>query len=321
MTTVSVIGATGFVGSAVSTALEKRGCTVVRVPAPRLAGVHSGDVFSLVNASSDTRSALAASFAQSSVVVNAAGNPDASSRDTMSLNAANGALPGLAAAAAADAGVFRFIHVSSAVVQGRRAQLDETSHFDAFSSYASSKVLGEKAVLHFGAGNVVIYRPPSVHGIDRRVTRMIARIAASPFRSVARPGDAPSPQALITNVADAIAHLATVKDAPPSVVIHPWEGLTTSDVMRYLGGRDPHLVPPAIAAAVVKILAKAGTLQPRVAANARRVEMLWFGQGQADSWLTHSGWAPPADRREWIALGEAVRRGHIKPTQKGTASK
>ena len=151
------------------------------------------------------------------------------------------------------------------------------------------------------------YRPPGVHGIDRRVTWMVARIASGPFASVAKPGATPSPQALINNVAEAITFLATTSLTPPAVVIHPWEGLTTTDVMELLGGRAPLRVSKPFARAVVGTLTLTGNVVPRLAGTARRVEMLWFGQRQAVSWLSTVGWVAPWGRAEWVELGRAIR--------------
>lgn len=61
------------------------------------------------------------------VIVNCAGNPDASSQDLKSLFGANGALPGIVAAKAGAAGASRYVHVSSAVVQGAALQLDDSA--------------------------------------------------------------------------------------------------------------------------------------------------------------------------------------------------
>ena len=55
------------------------------------------------------------------------------------------------------------------------------------------------------------------------------------------------------------------------------------------------------------MLTGGGKAMPQIASNARRVEMLWFGQSQAPSWLTEAGWIPPAGRDEWVRLGLELR--------------
>lgn len=304
---IMVLGASGFVGSAAADAIEIRGHEVARDRAPRLPAMEPAEAASYIAERNAAVQELARKLRGFDAVINAAGDPDASSRDTRELVAVNGALPGFVAAAAAAAGVPRFVHISSAVVQGRLRQLDESENTDAFSDYSKSKLLGERLAHRFSSGEAVIYRPPSVHSAERRVTRMTSRIAASPLRSVANPGTSPSPQALIRNVADAVAFLAVTDEVPPQVVIHPWEGLSTADVMLLLGGRRPVFLPRLLASGVGRSLSLLGKALPAVAANARRIEMLWFGQRQAPSWLTRSGWTPPDGRGAWMELGRTVR--------------
>jgi len=306
MPTVVVFGATGFVGRATVDALRSRGAEVKTLRAPRLPPSRAHQVReSLAN-----HDALVAEIAQelagADAVVNAAGNPDASLRDEASLMAANAVLPAVLAKAIRLAGVSRFVHVSSAVVQGAAPKLDQSAHTAAFSAYSRSKVLGELLAQEYGAPATVAYRPPSVHGPDRRVTRLTARIARSPISSVARPGSSPSPQTLLKNVADAIAFLATTEAQPPAIVAHPSEGLTTASVLTYLGGREPREIPRALAKTMVAVLTACGKVLPQVAANARRVEMLWLGQSQAPSWLTEAGWSPPAGHDAWRELGRLL---------------
>jgi len=131
---VVVVGASGFVGSAVAAALEARGSAVERLRAPRLPAVRPDEAMGAVASAAEVVDALARRFRGAAAVVNAAGNPDASSRDVDALVAANAVLPGVVAAAVAAAAVPRLVHVSSAVVQGRRATLDESDAVDAFSA-------------------------------------------------------------------------------------------------------------------------------------------------------------------------------------------
>ena len=304
---VAVIGATGFVGSATGRALEDRGVAVTRLTAPRLPAMRASDAVTYIASSPPELDDLVGHLDGVDAVVHAAGRPDASSTDAGALTAANGVLPGLVAAACVRTGVARLVHVSSAAVQGRLPVLDDTDATDAFSDYARSKVLGERLARTFGEGRVVVYRPAGVHGPDRRVTRMVARFASSPFASVAWPGTSPSPQALVDNVAHAITFLATTPLDPPATVTHPWEGLTTGDVLELLGERTPRRVPRPLARTLVGMLGTAGRLVPRLAGQARRLDMLWFGQRQAPSWLESAGWSPPRSRDAWAELGRAVR--------------
>ena len=303
MTKIAVVGASGFVGSAVRELLTAKGYEVVTVRAPR---IPADDADKGVVARSWVVDELTADFRRVVAVINCSGNPDASEQNDDVLLAANAISPGVVARAAANSGAARLVHVSSAVVQGRRPILDESDNTEEFSSYAFSKAEGERRVRQ-EFPQATVYRPPSVHAASRRVTSITARIAGSPVSTVAAPGDQPSPQALIGNVASAIVFLATTEKEPPAVVIHPWEGLSSLDVMELLGGKRPWVLPRTLARGVCSTLEIAGRRVPSIAANARRVEMLWFGQGQSESWLTLAGWTPPHGRDAWRELGEEIR--------------
>ncbi len=314
--TVLVYGGSGFVGSAVVEQLRKVGCDVRIARAPRLPSMAEADVRRFINQSPLVKE-LAREMGRCFCVVNAAGNPDASSLDADALTAVNAALPGLLGAAVATiVSRPRFVHVSSAVVQDRVSCLDDSPAQKGFSPYSRSKVLGERLVGEYAAGQVVTYRPPSVHAPGRRVTRLIAKVATSPVATVARPGSAPSPQALLVNVASAIAFLATTPEQPPGIVFHPSEGLTTSGLLEELSGRKPTELPRSLARYIVGAANAAGKAVPRLATDSRRLEMLWFGQAQAPSWLTAAGWQPPAGKEAWRALGAMVRTERAEAQQR-----
>ena len=82
---VAVFGASGFVGSAVCAELEGRGHDVIKVKAPRFNPVGTADLRTRVAGESLT-SEIRELIRSVDVVVNAAGNPDASSRDEASHN-------------------------------------------------------------------------------------------------------------------------------------------------------------------------------------------------------------------------------------------
>lgn len=302
---VAVIGASGFIGTAVVQALESQGYATVKIRAPRL---HSAGTEGHSSAD-EAIEYLIENMRDVSVVINAAGDPDASSLDSAALLATNGLLPGLIARAANAANVERFIHISSAVVQGRLPELDSSLRYDAISPYASSKMHGERQVMvYMPEGRRVIFRPPSVHAPSRRISRMISKIASSPLSSVAN-ASAPTPQAHVTNVANAIAFLAVTEQLPPSVVHYPWEGLTTQSLLELLGARAPISLPDSLAKLIVSLGFRLSQRAPALLANVRRVEMLWFGQRQAVSWLTQAGWQPVLGEAAWCDLGLALREG------------
>ena len=301
MTRVAVLGASGFVGSQVAAALEGRGVDVVRVAAPRL-GTASRTADGLAReAAALAKDAVGSLLVEQTegcvAVVNAAGVAVATGRGD-DLFGANALLPALLAAALPAS--LRLVHVSSAVVQGRRPVLDESDETEPFSPYSASKALGEHLALAH-RGSVVCFRPTSVQGAGRPLTETLRRICGSPLASVARPGTDPTPQALVANVADAAAFLA-LADAPPRIVLHPWEGLTTADLVLLLGARRPLRVPRALARALVSTGMLLGRRSGRISGQVRRLEMLWFGQAQSASWL-EGRWTPPAGRERWKELG------------------
>lgn len=304
---VLVVGGSGFVGSAVVEAVRGLGHDAVAYHAPRLPPMDPTFARTVIRDSPHVLR-CADDMTGFDAVVNAAGIAEATEVDAGILTAANAVLPGvLGAAVAACASPLRFVHVSSAAAQGRIAQLDDGPAKNGFSAYSRSKALGERLAIELTAGRCVLYRPPGVHAGDRAVTRALAALAASPLASVARPGTANSPQALLINVAAAVAFLATTVQHPPVIVSHPSEGLTTTSLLELLGGRKPHRLPAPLARSTVAALSATGRVIPRLSGQVRRIEMLWFGQRQAPSWLMAAGWDAPAGHDAWRDLGRSIR--------------
>ena len=301
---VAVVGASGFVGSAVIDALNLRGALVVSVCAPRIVSDPRNGSAECLDRFPEIEAELALRFRGSNVVVNAAGVADAKCTDASRLLGGNGILPGIIGRAARSAGTQRYIHVSSGAVQGRRSMLDDSLDALPFSPYSWSKAVGETLALASGPEETVLYRPGGVHGENRSVTRMTLRIARSPFAVVAAPGNYATPQALIGNVGDGIAFVALWQGHAPIVINHPWEGITTAEMLSLLGDREPHQIPRFLAQAVIFAMSHIRGRDARVLATARRLETLWFGQEQAPSWLTSAGWRPPLGKEEWRNMAQ-----------------
>jgi UDP-glucose 4-epimerase len=300
---VAVLGASGFVGRAVVRSLGAHGARVVPVPAPRLQahGTTPGDLLGQRDGHMIAR--LASQFEGCTHVVNAAGVASATGTDGRTLLGANALLPLLAAEASARAGA-RFLHISSAAVQGNTDLLDESSRHRPFSPYSYSKALGERLLDSSSSDHVRILRPTSVHGADRAVTRAVARLARSRASHFVAPGTQPTPQVHVLNVG-AAAVACVLLDDLPQIVLQPSEGWTTASFMRVLGcGREPTRLPSS-AGAVLKRMAV-----PALAASAgwrRRLEMLWLGQAQAPSSLD-SRVELPAGLSDWTTLAREAAR-------------
>ncbi len=310
---IALFGATGFVGSAVARACVAADHEVVALRSPRVR-CEASDVDQVQDQAQSLNELVDSTAAQilgCDVVVNAAGCAEALSGDEAVLLGANALLPAVLAAAVGVAAVPRLVQVSSAAVQGRRPILDESAEYDAFSPYARSKILGEQAVRRTAAG--VVYRPTSVHGLSRGVTEKLAGIARGPISSVAGDGSRPTPQILDTSVGSAVRFIVEA-DRVPGIVMHPWESMTTRSLLVALGaGRTPRRIPASVARGTVRTLSRAAQLRPGAQGLARRLEMLWFGQEQGDSWLTSTGWTGAATPEDWSALGRelAARRQSV----------
>lgn len=306
---IAIVGASGFIGRAIARAAANAGHSVTEVNAPRLrmAETDVADPTSLIPQT--VLDQLVTQFIGHGAVVNAAGISDAASNSVSELYGANALLPVAIAKAARLAQVPRFVHISSAAVQGSTT-LDETPRVQPFSPYSRSKALAERWLTDSFLDNTVILRPTSVHGPERRVTRAVAKLAASPFSSFAE--DSPTQQTRVETVAHAALVAATRTPSLPPILLTPDEGLSTRTYLELVGGRAPKKIPPALAHVAIRLLTALGRINPRLAANARRLEVLWFGQRRRRSWLDRQQIVKNADsdfeRDNWRTLGERARR-------------
>ncbi|MFW5469305.1 NAD-dependent epimerase/dehydratase family protein [Knoellia sp. CPCC 206435] len=280
---IALVGASGFVGGAVLRELQ-RDHEVIRIGAPRLST-------GAATVSSLKREAEQVTFrfpTRCDVVINAAGMAAPSSASSHSLFGANTLLPLVLQRAAIEVGADRMLHISSAAVQGRAVMLDESPSWFPESPYAQSKALAEQALLSSDSHFTTILRPTSVHGHGRAITASLARLARSPMSTVASPGTDPTPQVHVSNVARAVRYMVEAED-PPRIALQPSEGLTTSGILRLLGGRDPSELPRSTALSTLAVGSHLAKLvdSGRLRAAIRRLEMLWFGQKQDSGWLDH----------------------------------
>jgi len=312
-TTWVVIGASGFVGSRIVADARSRGITIVELAAPRLEAVPASVAAARTAAAGavDVVDELAAAFRGAGVVVNAAGLATPDAEMSASLVGANAALPLVALAAARRSGARRFVHLSSAAVQGPVPVLDESTRTLPFSPYSQSKAWGEQLLVEARAEGapddvteVVVVRATSVQGPGRPTTDRLRRLAASPLASVASPGDAPTPVTSVAALAEFVTAVGTFDGIVPAVVLQPWEGLTVSSVLEAAGGRSPRRLPRLLCRFVVgsaRVVSR--LIGGRLAGPIRRVELMWFGQGQT------SGWAESVGIRPTPAVADLLRGG------------
>lgn len=286
MTRIAVFGGSGFVGSAIVRRLRVGGCVVTVLPAPRL-GCEAGSPEEILSAAANLGQHLASDLRDVDVVVNAAGVAHAPSGDVAMLTGANALWPSVLAIAARGAEVARFVHISSAAVQGRVAELDEELTHTADSAYSRSKALGEAALSTMGWRGCIILRPTSVHGPGRRVTLSLAALARSPLSVVEAPGTRHTPQVHVESVARAVGVLVDPAETPPPIVLQPSEGFSVASFLTVMGcGRQPRSLPRWVSrSAISAAYAAARVGGSPVWAQARRAEMLLRGQAQVPGWL------------------------------------
>ncbi|MHA7153552.1 NAD-dependent epimerase/dehydratase family protein [Arthrobacter sp. TMN-50] len=286
-----ILGATGFVGSAVLHAAEAAGLDVAALPAPRLT-TDATTVAAIAGeaATHPALTGLTSALAGVSVVVNAAGLAAPRSGDTATLRGANALLPALLAQACAAAGVERLVHLSSAAVQGQRARLDESRDLSPFSAYSRSKALGEEALRVAPPGlSTVVVRATSVQGLDRPTTTALVKLAASPLASVAAPGTAATPVTSVESLADFVVKVGSYPGPVPAVVLQPSEGMTVRSVLEAAGG-TPLVLPRRLCRGLLRAgYAVSALAGERLHGSLRRVELMWFGQAQDPGWAETHG--------------------------------
>lgn len=298
-----VLGGSGFVGRAILSAARAAGIDARSATAPRLRTTADTTETLLAEARGMDVAALTALMSGHDVVVNTAGLATPSAEDTPDLRGANALLPAVLARAAEAAGVRRFLHLSSAAVQGRTAMLDESATVRPFSAYSRSKALGEQTLVAAAPTGVAVVtiRATSVQGPGRPTTAALARLARSPFASVAAPGTAASPITSVGALADLVVAVGRHTGDVPAVVLQPWEGVTVRTVLEAAGGR-PRVLPSRLCRTAVSAgFAVSGLLGGRLDGHVRRVELMWFGQDQVTGWAASRGLVPAPRVRDVLA--------------------
>jgi UDP-glucose 4-epimerase len=291
---VLMTGANGFVGTALLVQLIDSGCEVVSAVRHKSDLLHEV-VLGNLDASTDWRAALAGCnavvhlAARVHVMNDTAQNPLVLYRSTNTEATLN------LARQAAQAGVKRFVFVSSVKVngEGRDEPYRETDAPAPEDAYAISKWEAEQGLREIEAQTgleVVVLRPPLVYGPGAKAN--FQRL----LRTVARGW--PLPLGAIRN-RRSLLYLGNFVDAIRLCVEHPaaagqtfllddGQPVSTPELVRAVAramGRPARLLSVPVGA-----LALAGSLLGKRAAVARLTGSLWV-----DSSLirTHLGWTPP----------------------------
>ncbi|KJE25631.1 nucleoside-diphosphate-sugar epimerase [Frankia torreyi] len=310
MTRIALFGATGFIGAACAAALAGAGHEVLPRPARRLSVDGEALTGTPERAYRPHLAGLAAELDGFGAVVNAAGVAVSAARLSPELVGGNAAWPRLLADACERAGVPRLVHISTAAVQGRVDRLDESLHYAPVNPYARSKTLGEQLLRDAAAAGrveVILYRPPSVHGPGRRMTTAFAAFCRRWPLVTCGDGSQPVPVALIGNVGAVVAAILAATTAP-LVVSHPYEGHTVRSLYgTFAPGRPLHPLPTRAVRGLLRSAEPTGQWLPPLSAVCRRAELLLFGQGQQRGWLDARGFRLPLGQPAWDEVAAATR--------------
>lgn len=306
MQRVLVTGATGFVGRVLCDRLMRAGRRVraaVRgdpATAPRADEIASvGDMV----AGDQWEAALR----DVDAVVHTAGRAHLSSGggdDAKLFTAVNAHATERLASAAVRVGVRRFVYLSTAKVNGEETHGRPFSPYDLprpQDAYASSKYLGEQAVLQAGARSgmeVAVVRSPLVYGSGvranfLRLLQSVERESVLPFGAVVNRRSLVS----VWNLCDVLERLLGDPIAPgPIWMVSDGEDVSTADLVRHLAaamGRRANLisVPPGL-------LYVAGAMLGRRPEIRRLCSSLVIDMSAT---TTELGWKPPLSLEESIA--------------------
>jgi nucleoside-diphosphate-sugar epimerase len=313
MTTVAVTGGTGFIGRHLIVAMAASGQSL-RLLARDPSKLPFGDRHRIVPGSLSDRDALARLVDDAETVIHCAGAISAPDRSSFAFANIEGTRN--VAAAAAAAGVRRFVHLSS--IAAREPGLTD---------YAWSKAESEKALAaELPASCHVVLRPPAVYGPGDRATLPLIRQLLQPLIILPVAADQRVSLIYVTDLVAAIAALAAAPTCPPG----PFElsdgtpdGYSWSDLVqaaeRHAGRRAKVLfLPPAAArfvAQAVTFAARLGGTTPILAVDklpelyhrdwvSRDPELpalvdwrprVAFPEGLATTleWYWREGWLPP----------------------------
>jgi len=284
---VAVIGARGFIGSAIAKHLRSVGYDVVDVERSatdwigrRASSTLLSELIEIANAGDAAHMApLLQAIDDCEWLVNAAGAADPAARALgPRLLGPNVVLPLTLQRAAAEMKIRRFVHLSSAAVQGSQTPLDEGNLTCPVTPYAQSKALAEHALTSSPWASrvgTVLYRPTSVHGRNREATARFASLLGSPLVPRVGEGRQQLPVTSSKSVARATLHILKSDSIKDGVVLHPWEGVTQEMLLAATRGGRRIVLPTK---AVNMVRQSTDGLSLTQSSAFRRVELLLCGQ-------------------------------------------
>jgi nucleoside-diphosphate-sugar epimerase len=328
MTTVAITGGTGFIGRHLIAALAASGQSL-RLLARNPSQVVAGDRQQVVPGSLADREALARLLDRADTVIHCAGAITARGRSGYATANIEGTRN--VAAAAAAAGVRRFVHLSS--MAAREPGLTD---------YAWSKAESEQALAAELPGSChVVLRPPAVYGPGDRATLPLLRQLLQPLVILPVAADQRVSLIHVADLAAAIAALAAVPACPAgpfelsdgTVGGHAWPDLVAAAA--HLSGRRAKVLflPPAVArlaANAAMLAARLSGAQPILSPDklpelyhrdwaTRDAALLavidWrpriaFAEGLATTleWYRREGWLPRSNRATRNPVGQSQHR-------------
>ncbi|HEU4868646.1 MAG TPA: NAD-dependent epimerase/dehydratase family protein [Actinomycetota bacterium] len=311
-----MFGGSGFVGGIVSAAVVEAGHHLTRLTGVRVEGAYHPDrsieqsALDWIRSHPDPAAQLTRELSGVDVLVNAAGMAEPESDEVERLFDSNAVLAAVVAQTAAGAGVPRLIHISSAAVQGRRDPLDETDELEPLTAYGRSKAAGERVLLQRKVdvpAELVVYRPTSVQGPSRGLTRKLVAFTSLPLVPLPGRGTSPVPVCLGPAVGAVVVFLLSAQ-SPPAVVLQPSDGMTTRTLLDALGDNPRYLpVPGVLAKMAVEAGYRLGRRSSRIGALSRRLDLLVNGQAQDARALRSMGFTVAADLQAYRRLGAQVR--------------
>jgi len=255
MKTALVTGAGGFVGRVLCGALHRRGVAVRAIVRTSRAGLAADEITSadLSSPSLDMRSLVRDVDAVFHLAAHVHVLDRRGSRDLDRFRAVNRDATERLGRAAADAGVARFVYLSSIGVNGTRTTtrpFTEDDPREPTTPYARSKSEGELALHESVRGSGVtvhVLRAPLVYGpgVEAKflmLLRLIDRGLPLPFASVRNSRSL----LYVENLVDGMLLVAGHPGAGPLYLLADDEAPSTPDLIRKLAahmGRRPRLVP------------------------------------------------------------------------------